>query len=119
LAERGHNFQDALVASLATQKTPAKSPSKRDLHDHHEGSEGSKKRRHNAHAQRKGIEDFLAESSVTKSVYHNDNSKINKPFKVPEKVGRVGTKALFGTEHSSGKRPVLMDIVNDALGGIE
>ncbi|CAD0089321.1 unnamed protein product [Aureobasidium vineae] len=119
LAERGHNFQDVLGVSLATQKTPAKSPCKRDLLDGVEDIEGSKKRRRNPHAQRKGIEDFLSGSPGTKSVYHRDNSKINKPFKVPEKVGKVGTKALFGKEQSSSKRPVLMDIVNDALGGIE
>ncbi|KAH0402072.1 hypothetical protein KCU89_g3521, partial [Aureobasidium melanogenum] len=119
LAERGHNFQDGLGVSLATQKTPAKSPCKRDLAGSLEDNEDGKKRRRNPHAQRKGIEDYLSGSPAARSVYHRDNSKINKPFKVPDKVGKVGTKALFGKEHSSSKRPVLMDIVNDALGGIE
>ncbi|KAG9558671.1 hypothetical protein KCV04_g18492, partial [Aureobasidium melanogenum] len=118
-AERGHNFQDVLGVSLATQKSPAKSPCKRDLAGSLEDSEGGKKRRRNPHAQRKGIEDYLSGSPAARSVYHKDNSKINKPFKMPDKVGKVGTKALFGKEHSSSKRPVLMDIVNDALGGIE
>ncbi|CAD0023423.1 unnamed protein product [Aureobasidium pullulans] len=122
LAERGHNFQDTIGASLATQKTPAKTPAKkRDMEgDEEEGAAEAKKRRrhHNPHAQRKGIEDFLS-GSAEKTVYHNENSKINKPFKVPEKVGKIGTKALFGKSQASGKRPVLMDIVNDALGGLE
>lgn len=119
LAERGHNFQDVLGMSLATQRTPAKSPCKRDLAGNLEDSEDGKKRRRNPHAQRKGIEDYLSGSPAARSVYHRDNSKMNKPFKMPEKVGKVGTKALFGKENSSSKRPVLMDIVNDALGGIE
>ncbi|THW52259.1 hypothetical protein D6D21_01022 [Aureobasidium pullulans] len=122
LAERGHNFQDTIGASLATQKTPAKTPAKkRDVEgDEEEGATEAKKRRrhHNPHAQRKGIEDFLC-GSAEKTVYHNENSKMNKPFKVPEKVGKIGTKALFGKSQASGKRPVLMDIVNDALGGLE
>ncbi|THX47186.1 hypothetical protein D6D11_06537 [Aureobasidium pullulans] len=122
LAERGHNFQDTIGASLATQKTPAKTPAKkRNVEgDEEEGATEAKKRRrhHNPHAQRKGIEDFLC-GSAEKTVYHNENSKMNKPFKVPEKVGKIGTKALFGKSQASGKRPVLMDIVNDALGGLE
>ncbi|KAG9560773.1 hypothetical protein KCU86_g18855, partial [Aureobasidium melanogenum] len=119
LAERGHNFQDVLGVSLATQKTPAKSPCKRHLAGSVEDNEGGKKRRRHPHAQRKGIEDYLSGSPAARNVYPKDNSKINKPFKMPDKVGKVGTKALFGKEHSSNKRPVLMDIVNDALGGME
>ena len=122
LAERGHNFQDTIGASLATQKTPAKTPAKRrDMEgDEEEGAAEAKKprRHHNPHAQRKGIAEFLS-GSAKKTVYHNENSKISKPFKVPEKVGKIGTKALFGKSQASGKRPVLMDIVNDALGELE
>lgn len=43
------------------------------------------------------------------------NARINplrKPFKVPEKVGRVGKKGIVGS------RPVLRDIVNDALADV-
>ncbi|KAI5242265.1 hypothetical protein E4T43_04977 [Aureobasidium subglaciale] len=121
LAERGHCFQDGIGGSLATQRTPAKTPAKREAFDDNDAAFGRKKIRHdnynNPLAQRKGIEDFL-DLTAEKSVYNrSDNSKMNKPFKVAEKIGNK--KRLFEKEQESGKRSVLMDIVNDALSGVE
>jgi DNA replication ATP-dependent helicase Dna2 len=131
-ADRGHGFDGfGGVGSLGTQMTPVKVVSCRRIDkDDGEGEDrGEKKRKLNPLAQRKGIEDFMplaaatATTTTSKSSTHQHDKSINKPFKVPGKVAKVGTKALFGnglassgSNNGSGKRAVLMDIVNDALG---
>lgn len=48
----------------------------------------------------------------------NANININKPFKVPSKVGKVSKQAVLGSGSAKikAKRPVFADIVNEVVG---
>ncbi|GAB7348648.1 hypothetical protein MBLNU459_g7017t2 [Dothideomycetes sp. NU459] len=94
-AERAHDFELLASAATNTQRTPGR-PSPKVV-NRPQGRKPLRQARVNGTLENKGLVGLGIKSGM-------------KPFKIPEKVGIVGQRALLK------KGTVLMDIVNDALG---
>lgn len=107
-AEREHDFEDGIGASVNTQRTPGKSP---QVVRKVQGRKPLRQGRVNGGAGLANKRSSFSSSpplmglGITKK-----KGTAMKPFKVPEKVGVVGQRAL------ARKGSVFMDIVNEVLG---